>query len=432
MEKILLPHQYYYPHMDLLKDKSSIHKEKEFFESLDANQTPNDAMIYVHIPFCDSKCVFCGFDKVYDKTEIEFYADMLNREIELFSTKPYVKNLKMNGIHFGGGTPTILPETILGGIIDKIRNSFNITDDAVLNIEGSATTLYKDSMIGLLKEKRVSRVSVGVQTFYEKLRSEYNCKASLEEVYRTLNNLKEQGIVTYIDIMYGYPDFGIGDMHDIVISDLKKAAELQVEGIDFGQIYPFSNPMEKVIKERNLSFPSAAYIVDLISAATKLMESSGYTQKTAYGFTKKGEIIIETSYYGGCRKVPDCLAFGSGAFGFLNGYKYRNTSYNSYINRNALCFSQLKRLSTFELERMNVVGFPKLLMLSRDMLSGELSDEYGERLARLIQEGLLEETSSGYNLTSKGKCFIDDIYYCMLDEQEKSIVDKQIKVLKLC
>lgn len=63
-KKILLPHQYYYPHMDLFEDKSTVKKEEKFFTELNSEVKPGDASIYIHIPFCDSKCAFCGFDKV--------------------------------------------------------------------------------------------------------------------------------------------------------------------------------------------------------------------------------------------------------------------------------------------------------------------------------------------------------------------------------
>ena len=76
-KKILLPHQYYYPHMDLFEDKSTVKKEEKFFTELNSEVKPGDASIYIHIPFCDSKCAFCGFDKVKNTTEIMQYKDCL-------------------------------------------------------------------------------------------------------------------------------------------------------------------------------------------------------------------------------------------------------------------------------------------------------------------------------------------------------------------
>lgn len=255
-EKILLPHQYYYPYMQLIADKSSKNKENIFFHSLEIHGKCKDAIIYVHIPFCDSKCDFCGFDKVKNTSEINEYADKLIEEFRFYAEKEYVKNLIITGIHFGGGTPTLLPKAVFNKIINEIKNIFNVTNDIVINIEGSATTVYKDDRIEFIKENNISRVSVGVQTFYQKLRGEYKTKATLDQVYLTLSKLKENNIITYIDIMYGYPNFGIGDMKDIVLSDIKKAIDLDVDGIDFGQLYPFGNVLEKRIAQEHLKFPT--------------------------------------------------------------------------------------------------------------------------------------------------------------------------------
>lgn len=432
MKKILLPHQYYYPHMDLLKNKSNSIKEKDFFNDLDnLPLKKKDAMIYIHIPFCDSKCAFCGFDKVYDLNEIAKYVDILKKEIDFYCNKKYVQELNIIGVHFGGGTPTILPKQILGDLIDTIKSRFNLSNDFVLNIEGSATTLYKDEIIELIKEKNVSRVSIGVQTFNEKLRNEYKTKATLEEVYLTLSKLKENGIMKYIDIMYGYPDFNIGNPKEIVESDIKKAIELDVEGIDFGQIVPFYNQLEKRIESEKLKFSTTDEVVEIIKESTKLMEDAGYTQETCYGFTKGGKIIVETSYYGGEEDMPDCIALGSSAFGLLNGYKYRNVSYNSYLNINNPKFSQIKQLNDFELERMHIVGFPKLLKMQKSRLSKEVAAEYKNKFDYLKRQGLIEESEFQYNLTEKGKCFVDNIYYYLIDDDEKKLIENQIKILTL-
>ena len=74
-QKILLPHQYYYPHMDLFEDKSTLNKETLFFEGLNSAKNTRDASVYIHIPFCDSKCAFCGFDKVKNTSEINQYKE---------------------------------------------------------------------------------------------------------------------------------------------------------------------------------------------------------------------------------------------------------------------------------------------------------------------------------------------------------------------
>lgn len=143
MSKMLLPHQYYYPHLDLIKDRRSEAKQNEFEESLSHPAKSQNAIIYIHIPFCDSKCVFCGFDKEYNTKEMLEYVKKLISEIKYYSTQNYVNSLKIDAIHFGGGTPTLLPAEYLHLILDAVRKNFKLEDNCTINIEGSATTLYR-------------------------------------------------------------------------------------------------------------------------------------------------------------------------------------------------------------------------------------------------------------------------------------------------
>lgn len=432
-KKILLPHQYYYPHMDLFEDKSTVKKEEKFFTELNSEVKPGDVSIYIHIPFCDSKCAFCGFDKVKNTTEIMQYKEKVIEEIHNYAEKEYIQHLTVSVIHIGGGTPTILPRDVFNDILNAAKENFNVSDNLIVNIEGSATTIYKDEVIDYIKENKISKVSVGVQTFNQKLREQYKSKATLEEVYLTLFKLLDNDITTGIDIMYGFPDFNIGNMLEITFNDIKEAIRLGVDAIDFGQLYPYCNSLEKRIKEENLRFPTKNELLEIITTVNEMMERNGYEQKASYGYTKKNRDIrvMESAYYGGIQNVPDCIAIGSGAFGFINGYKYRNNSYNAYIRGGRTRFSQLKKLTLNQLNNLNIVGFPKLLYLTKAQLEHNHGEKYMEKIQQLISGGMLLETEVDYKVTEKGKCYIDNIYYFLLEEQEKNIIDKQIRILSI-
>lgn len=432
-EKILLPHQYYYPHMDLIADKSNTQKEGRFFDELEFTSVSGEASVYVHIPFCDSKCAFCGFDKVRNTSEIYKYRDKVIEEIENYASKKYIQNLKVNIIHIGGGTPTILPRDVFNEILNMVKTKFNVSDNVVVNIEGSATTIYKDEVISYIKENNIAKVSVGVQTFNQKLRDQYKSKATLEEVYLTLSQLQGNNITTGIDIMYGFPDFKIGNTKEITMHDIREAIRLGVDAIDFGQLYPYCNSLEKRIAQENLQFPKLDEIIDIITSVNQLMDKSGYEQKASYGYTKKNKNIhvMESAYYGGINNVPDCIAIGSGAFGFINGYKYRNNSYNAYISGSRTHFSQLKKLTEDQLQNINIVGFPKLLYLSKRQLEQNGAYKFSDKIEELIQLGLLYEDEYAYRVTEKGKSYIDNMYYFIIEDDERQVIDHQVRILRI-
>ncbi|WP_222702623.1 hypothetical protein, partial [Fusobacterium necrophorum] len=234
-----------------------------------------------------------------------------------------------------------------------------------------------------------------------------------------------------IDIMYGFPDFKIGDISEITFNDINEAVKLDIDAIDFGQLYPYCNNLEKRIKDENLKMPSKDQIVNIIKTVNGIMKDNGYEQKASYGYTKKNSdiMVMESSYYGGIKDVPDCIAIGSGAFGFINGYKYRNNSYNAYIMNRKTKFSQLKKLSNIQLQNLNVVGFPKILYLSKKQLRINGSERYDYKIKKLLEYGMLEESLDGFNITEEGKCFIDNIYYYLLEDEEREKINRQTKIL---
>ncbi|MCJ7481895.1 MAG: radical SAM protein [Thermodesulfovibrionales bacterium] len=424
MKKILLPHQFYFPYLDIARERATHEKLNEFAISL-GKSAPRKSLIYVHLPFCNSECSFCGFDKAYDLAQLSRYIDALKSEIDHYAGKPYVLGLEISGIHIGGGTPSLLPEDILGDLIDNVRNRFR-ADHVPLNIECSPVTLH-DGMIGLLKEKKISRVSVGVQTFDPVLRRHLNILSSLDDTLEALTHLKRAGIITYVDIMYGFPDLGTGNPLETVESDVNKAIALGVDGVDFSQYYPFHNPLAQRISKQGLPFPTSEDLVKVILAATSVLESSGYVQATEYLFCNKGEILLEKAYFG----ESDCIAVGSGSLGLINGYKYRNKRYAQYLKSEVPAILSLRKLTEDELQRIPIVGFPRLLRLPKNILSEQMKERYGDKLRELIDMRMLEETSDSFVLTNKGKAFINNIYFMMMEEAEQKEIERQLKILRL-
>jgi len=424
MKKILLPHQFYFPYLDIARERATKEKLNAFDLSLSEN-SPRKSLVYVHIPFCNSQCSFCGFDKAYDLAGLSGYINALKSEIDYYADKPYVCGLEITGVHIGGGTPSLLPENILGDLIDYVRSRFGV-HHVPLNIECSPITIT-DGMISLFKEKKVSRVSVGVQTFDPVLRRHLNILSSLDDTLEALTKLHNAEIITFVDIMYGFPDLGTGDTMERVLFDVYKAIELEVDGVDFSQYYPFHNPLAQRIITQGLPFPSSEDLVKIILSATAVLESKGYLQATEYLFCRQGEILLENAYFG----ESDCIAVGSGSLGLTKGYKYRNKRYAQYIKSEVPAILSLRMLTEDELQRIPIVGFPRLLRLPKYILSEQMKDRYRDKFRELIDMQMLEETPDSFVLTRNGKAFINNIYFMMMEEAEQKEVEKELRILNL-
>lgn len=424
-KKILLSHQYYYPAFQMLADRVTPESRSELLSSLPTGN--KNVMLYIHVPFCDSKCAFCGFDKHYNLEEMDGYVARLKEELKFYAQFGY----RILNMHFGGGTPTLIPGKQLLEIVNCVKENFDCAPDMNINIEGSCTSIWHEDIIGFIKEAGITRASIGVQSFNPNMREVFKTKATLDEVYLTLDTLNNNNIEVFTDILFGYPDFKFDiPAKDIVMSDLKTAMSYGVAGIDYSHFYPYGNKLSGYIDELGLKYPNTAETIDIMNSGADLMISNGYNQETSYGFVKRGNIIIETSYYGGADEVTDTLAIGSSAFGSLNGFKYRNSMYAGYMRKGLPSYMQVKKLSEREKEQMNVVSFSKLLVLSKNFLKqSKYAEDLERKINHLVEIGMVTDEGEYYKVTRKGWNYVDNIYYYMLDDEERAILEHETKII---
>ena len=425
-KKILMPHQYFYPHMDLMKDRCRYTDKFKILNRIDATCEKRRAMIYIHIPYCDSKCNFCGFDKQYNYEEMTYYVDKVIAELQLYASDIF----EIESVHFGGGTPTLLTGPELKRILDAIRRNYTLIDGAKIHMEGSCTSLYREDILDFIQTEGISRVSMGIQTFNPTLREIFNQKATLEQVYLTLETLKKNQIIVHGDILYGYPQFPeIGDEREVVLADIREAMRMDLDGIDFSPVFPYSNNLERMMRERQITVPSKEETVRMMRQGKQLMEAQGYAHQTCYCFVRRGNIIMEVNYYGGLQRMPDCIAVGSGSLGNVCGFKYRNSSFNSYMHSELPCMLQLKEMTPEEEENMQVIGWPKLFSLSKGLLTERTKKRFEPLLRFLIEKNVVVEQEDAYVLTEEARYYADNVYFMMLPENERKVVENQLRIL---
>lgn len=425
-KKILMPHQYFYPHMDLFEDRCRGRDAGKILERIKNSRDMRRAMIYIHIPYCDSKCNFCGFDKQYNYGTMDLYVDKIIAELSLYASEIF----EIESVHFGGGTPTLLTGSQLSKILNAVRREYAMTEDACVHMEGSCTSLYREDIIRFVLDEGIDRVSTGIQTFDPKLREILNQKSTLDQVYLTLETLKKNNIIVHGDILYGYPRFpSIGEAEDVVSRDVAEGIRMGLDGIDFSPVFPYSNRLEIIMREENVPLPYKEEVVRIMENGKEQMEAAGYAHETCYCFVRRGKIIMEANYYGGVKRMPDCIAVGSGSLGNICGFKYRNNSFNTYMTSGLPCVLQLKDMTAAEIDNMQVVGWPKLFSLSKNLLTDDTKSRFEPVLAFLKENGVIAEQDDAYVLTETAKYYADNIYFMMLPEKEREIVEKQLKIL---
>ncbi len=175
--------------------------------------------LYIHIPFCQSKCNYCDFYSVAPATESEMYDFISALEVEL-SHLP--DSFSPASIYIGGGTPTHLSESLLARLMTVLRNQVDMANVAEFSVEANPGTLSKDSM-NVLAKGGVSRISIGAQSFNDERLELLGRMHDSEAIVSAVNTVRNAGIENIsLDIMFGIP----ASEAESVVADIDAAATL--------------------------------------------------------------------------------------------------------------------------------------------------------------------------------------------------------------
>lgn len=273
--------------------------------------------VYIHIPFCHSICNYCDFCKLYyDKSLVKPYLKSLEKEIESI-----YQNEELETIYIGGGTPSALE-------LDELEMLFDILErlkkDKVkeYTIECNIENLNRDKLL-LFKEKGINRLSIGVQTFNEKLLNILGRNHNREMVKSVIQECKNVGINNInIDLIYGVD----GETLDDLKSDIEAFLDLNVPHISFYSliIEPHTKLYIKSFNEmdEDLNLEMYNYIKECLKKHHyNHYEISNFAKN---GYESKHNLVYwhNEEYYG----------FGLGAASFLENIRYDNTrSITNYI-----------------------------------------------------------------------------------------------------
>ena len=159
--------------------------------------------IYIHIPFCKSKCGYCGFYSVPSLKYKSAFLDSLRQEVAL--RKDYLHGETVSTVYLGGGTPSILSVEEIGGILQWVKTAFVVTPDAEITLEANPDTL-SPSYLQALRSMGVNRLSIGIQSFFDKDLNYLGRRHNAQHARQCLHWAKEAGFDNIsIDLIYGLP-----------------------------------------------------------------------------------------------------------------------------------------------------------------------------------------------------------------------------------
>ena len=159
--------------------------------------------IYIHIPFCRSKCAYCNFFSLVIEKKINDFVVALKREI--VSRKNYLSGEKVETIYFGGGTPSLLPTNYVGEILEILNKNFDIVSKPEITLEANPDTINRDQLLSL-KRLGVNRISVGIQSFHDDDLKYLGRKHDSRHALQIVDDLKSVDFDKLtLDLIYGIP-----------------------------------------------------------------------------------------------------------------------------------------------------------------------------------------------------------------------------------
>lgn len=359
--------------------------------------------LYIHIPFCQSKCNYCDFYSIkYKEKSLSKYLDALQKELQLYAKN--IENNKINTIYFGGGTPNLLNSKQLEEILNTIEQNYSIKNKAEITIESNPESV-NEKKVKKYKKLGISRVSLGVQSFVDQelkfLGRTHNTELSL----KAIETIKKHYNNYNLDIIFAIP----GQSYKNFILTLNKLIEIAPPHVSLYnlQIEP-KTKLYKMLKNNEIKKISEELDFKMYNKAIYKLKSKGYKHYEISNFAKKGHRSKHNVTYW---KYKPYLGIGASAHGF-NGY-------NRYYNICGLR-DYVKSLKDEKFPIDKVVKLSKKELISEKMIMGlrliegidkkefekrfkiPVDEVYKTTINKLKKQNLIRETEQKIFLTKKG------------------------------
>ena len=347
--------------------------------------------VYIHIPFCLSKCNYCSFvsyEGVLDEKKDEYLA-ILKKEIEHSYKQEPLKTL-----YFGGGTPSLLDVADLESLI----GCFNLSDNVEITIEVNPETVDFEYFEGL-RQIGINRISIGVQTFDDEILKLIGRAHNAKRAVDTVNEVQKAGFENIsLDFIYGLPSQTI----DGFVSDLKNAISLGVKHISLYGLKIDADCKFSINPPENLPDDDAQ--ADMYLAAIQLMKENGFLHYEISNFCKENYHSRHNLMYW---ESSEYYGFGAGAHGYLDGVRYANFNcLEEYSTRYKQKEVSLYIAKNNMLEEKIYLGFRKGSGINiseiNEKFDIDFKSVYSDVLAKYTQSGHILETTDGYKLSENG------------------------------
>jgi len=404
--------------------------------------------LYFHIPFCTHRCAYCDFNTYAgQEAVIPAYVEALCEEVKFVGRVAAERRIetKVHTIFFGGGTPSLLSPLQFDSIFKSIRASFALTFDCEISIEANPGTVsYED--LRELRKIGINRISFGVQSANTEelhmLERAHNFFDVIEAVTSARKaGFDRQSYGVNLDLIYGLPEQTLQTWQTTV----KRILDLGTEHISaYALTLEHGTPFGRWSAKGLLPLPDPDLAAEMYEWASEKLEDNGYVQYEISNWAKDIPSYACKHNLQYWRSLP-YLAFGAGAHGYANGYRYSNVlrirTYIERLNQHSVFSTQPFPLSPATVNRhkqtlqddiseymLNNLRLVKAGIADADFRSrfgSGLMDIYPEEINKLVRFGLLEwEGGSNLKLTKRGRLLGNQVFIQFVGENKITSLQK--------
>ena len=357
--------------------------------------------LYIHIPFCVSKCRYCDFLSMpYDYDVREQYTMSLCKEIERFA-KEHADEYVVNSVFFGGGTPSILEPELFEKIISTVRDNFKMNTDSEITIECNPGTVTYDKL-GTYKENGVNRISFGLQSANDSELKALGRIHTFSDFMDSYDNALKAGFSNInVDIMSALPSQGIEGYRNT----LEKVLSLDIKHISaYSLIIEEGTPFFEMNEKGLLKLPSEEDERQMYYMTEELLAKNGFHRYEISNYARDGYECRHNKIYW---ERGEYAGFGLGAASLISDIRYSNTGdMKEYLEdfssgRENEILSLEDKMSEFMFLGLRMTKGIEISEFERQFKS-DIYDIFGSEIKKHVGNGLLVEKEGRLMLTGKG------------------------------
>ncbi len=279
---------------------------------------PKGLLLYVHVPFCRSRCTYCSFhSQVFNEVTLSWYLKTLLLEIELWGAR--LDKPTISTVYFGGGTPSLLQSSQLERIMSGLRKHFRFTSHMEITCEANPESSQNINWFKRLASMGFNRLSIGVQSLSDTDLKQLNRPHNAKQAMETFELARQAGFANIsMDFIWGLP----GQRLKLWLDQLKTVARLGPEHLScYGLSIEKGTVLYRQSKEMDLGFAPEQEQGKMFVYGGELLESLGYLQYEISNFARMG---FESRHNQGYWEGRDYLGLGPSAVTTIGNRRFRN------------------------------------------------------------------------------------------------------------